>query len=185
MRFTWWFILKMIINKVIKSLAKNITGDVKIKPTLASVFFDKNKASATDATKLVEIEFIEDYKNICVIDKEVIKKLDNETYYIENLNWEIFIKNENTTIKANDLWASRFPEYEKFFNNDWTLEIWFDVDYMINILQVYKTANIKTVKMTLWDPLQPILLSSYDNNKDFWIKSIRSILMPVRIKNYE
>jgi len=204
----------MKINKVVQSLAKNFTTNPQIRPNLAWVFFTKNKAVATNSFKLCEIEFLEEeitqedlnlknfdykkYNESVMINKDDFKNIkipkNNNLPIVENLYiWNI--KDWNVEIRGYDLekyidikttemkW--KFPDYEWFFKNEWTLEIWFWVDEMIELLQVYKKAWVNWVKMQLWTPLQPLIFlnndsSQYELNKN-WIKQIKSILMPLKI----
>ena len=201
----------MKINKVIQSLAKNCSADRNIRPTLASVYFTKNKAVATDSIKMCEIEFIKNemtqdelnmpnfeykkYDESLLISKTDILKVNIPKTKTETFN-NVYISNDNEGIiklKSYDWVFSeletkqvkrKFPEYEDFYKNDWTLEIWFWVDEMIELLQIYKTANVRSVKMKLWSPLQQILItenwSEYELKKH-WIKAINCILMPVKL----
>jgi hypothetical protein len=60
------------------------------------------------------------------------------------------------------------------------------VNEMIELLQIYKKADIKNVRIKLWSPLQPILITENWNKyklEQHWIKAINSILMPVKLIN--
>ena len=174
----------MIINKIVQSLAKNFSAD-NIRPTLASVFFTKNKAVATDSYKLCEIEFLNINSNESfLINKNdfLNLKIDNKLNILTTENW-IEFKNNNQTIKTNKH-KGEFPDYEKWLTNDKNLEIWCDVDMLMKVLQVYQKAKVKRVKMTLWTSRQPLLFEAFNSEYELKandIKQIRSLLMPIKI----
>ena len=148
----------MIIDKILKKVAKNMTWSLS-RPTLHTLFFKDNKVIATDAFKAVILryknEVFED-KNICatdIINNAIdIEKLDNK--------------------KAD------MPEVEKFFlhDADKKLQVWVDVDFMIKCLEIYKTAKINKVVISFDTPLSPI--DFYWENNDVEIKTL---LMPLKI----
>lgn len=182
----------MKIDKWIKSLAKNFTGDKNIRPTLASVFFTWNKAVATNAFKICEIEFDEtkmiwqdalEFKDFIyrtdedvLISKDDILKLDiPKSKYTDFLNYVYIwnVKDENLTLRSFD-WNNhsiinckqnrwKFPDYTSFFGNDNISTIWFWVNEMIELLQTYKDNWVHSIKMQIWSPLQGIEFSV--NNK--------------------
>lgn len=203
----------MIINKIVQILAKNFSAPSNIRPILSSVFFTKNKAVATDSFKLCEIEFLQneftkqdldlkdfEYKKFdesFLINKDDFLKLSipnlkntnqlNKFFIWKWSNWEIELKSfdfeKYQTIKTTThSWT--FPDYESFFKNDWTLEIWVDPDMMIELMQIYKKAKVRSVKMILWNPLDPIIFEAH-NSEDYLkendIKQIKSILMPIKL----
>jgi len=198
----------MIINKVIQSLAKNFSAPNNIRPTLASVFFTKNKAVATDSYKLCEIEFLQNeftqedlklanfeykkYDESFLINKDDFLKLKipkqlNKIFIWKNPANEIELKSFDferyQTVKITEPnW--KFPDYESFFKNDWTREVWVNPDKMIQLMEIYKKAWVRNVKMILWSPLQPLIFEAHDSESilaENDIKQIRSILMPIRL----
>lgn len=203
----------MIINKIVQLLAKNVSAKWNIRPTLASVFFTKNKAVATDSFKLCEIEFLQneftqkdlelkdfEYKKFdesILLWKDDFLKLQvpnlkhvdqlNKIFISSNNQWEVQLKSfdmeKYQTIKT-ATHNGKFPDYESFFQNDWTLEIWFYPEYMIELLKIYQKAGVRSVKMKLWTPLQPLIIeanNSDDDLKKHDIKQIRSIIMPTKL----
>ena len=203
----------MIINKVIQSLAKNCSADRNIRPTLASVYFTKNKAVATDSIKMCEIEFIQNemtqnelkmpnfeykkYDENLLISKDDILKISipktkteifNNVYISNNNEWVIKLKSYEWNFSELETKQVKweFPDYKSFYQNDWNLEVWVWVNEMIELLQIYKKADIKNVRIKLWSPLQPILITENWNKyklEQHWIKAINSILMPVKLIN--
>lgn len=203
----------MIINKIVQSLAKNFSAPNNIRPILASVFFTKNKAVATDSYKLCEIEFLQNeftqedlklanfeykkYDESFLINKDDFLKLQipnikntnqlNKFFIWKNNWWEIELKSfdfdKYQTIKTTEHnW--KFPDYESFFQNDRTLEVWVSPDMMIELMQIYKKAWVRNVKMILWSPLQPLIFEAKDAESilaENDIKQIRSILMPIKL----
>lgn len=191
----------MLLTNVIQLLAKNFSANEKIRPWLASVFFTKNKAVATDSYKLCEIELIEpkdpQIQNFKIIDQETlinkndilnIKLQKDETLFIwENQKWLCFTNynwfNQFNIKKHN--WT--FPtDYECFFNNSKDLEIWFDVNYLIDVLNIYKKAKVWIVNITFWDKNSPAIFEVKDKEdlntlEKQNIKQIKSILMPTKI----
>lgn len=203
----------MIINKIVQSLAKNFSAPNNIRPILASVFFTKNKAVATDSFKLCEIEFLQneftqedlelknfEYKKFdesFLINKDDFLKLQipnikntnqlNKFFIWKNNWWEIELKSfdfeKYQTIKTTEH-GGAFPDYQEWLTNDKNLEIWINPELIIELMEVYKKAKVRTVKMILWTSLQPLLfeaLNSEDELKQNDIKQIKSILMPVKI----
>ena len=197
----------MIINKIVQNLAKNFSAKNNIRPTLASVFFTKNKAVATDAYKLCEIEFLQneftqndlnlkdfEYKKFdesFLINKDDFLKLQipniknplNKFFIWKNNLWEIELKKFNFTIKTTN-YKGEFPDYEHFFQNDKTLEIWVNPEMMIEVMEIYKKAWVRNVKITLWTPLQPLMFEAKDSENALAendIKQIKSILMPLKL----
>lgn len=203
----------MIINKIVQSLAKNFSAPSNIRPTLASVFFTKNKAVATDSFKLCEIEFLQNeftqedlklanfeykkYDESFLINKDDFLKLKipnikytkqlNKIFIWKNSANEIELKSfdfekyqTTTTIEH----SGKFPDYENFFQNDWTLEVWVNPDMMIQLMEIYKKAWVRNVKIILWSPLQPLMFEAH-NSEDILaendIKQIKSILMPIKL----
>ena len=207
----------MKINKVVQSLAKNFCSDWNIRPTLAWVYFTKNKAVATNSFKLCEIEFLEKeiskedlnlkdfaykkYDESIMIHKDDFLKLPipkiKEHPVLENIYiWNIKVGNQNQAELRSFDWENttnisiiemnwKFPDYEIFFQNDGTLKIWIWVNELIELLQVYKKSWVDWVNITLWQPLQPIIIESRDSSEfemsKNWIKQIKSILMPLKI----
>lgn len=175
----------MIINKIVQSLAKNFSAPSEIRPTLASVFFTKNKAVATDSYKLCEIEFlnINSNKSFLINKNDLLNlKIDHKLNILTTKDW-IEFKNDNQTIKTNKH-KGDFIDYENYFNNDNILNIWCDVDMLIKVLQIYQKAKVKRVKMTLWTSLQPLLFEALYSEYELKandIKQIRSLLMPIKI----
>lgn len=204
----------MIINKIVQSLAKNFSAEWEIRPTLSSVFFTKNKAVATDSFKLCEIEFLQneftqedlEFKNFeykkydesFLINKNSFLELQipkikdseklNKIYIWRNLENEIEFKSfdaekEEQTIKAKQR-SGQFPDYEWFFKNDWTLQIWVNVEMLDQLIQIYKDAKVSHVKMTLWTNMQPLMFEAIDSKdklKNNDIKQIKSLLMPIKL----
>lgn len=189
----------MIINNIIQLVTKNFSANEKIRAWLGSVFFTKNKAVATDAYKLCEVELIEpqdpQIQNFKIIDQETlinkndilnIKLQKDETLFVwETQNWLCFTNWFNQFNIKKHNWT--FPEgYENFFNNSKDLEIWFDVNYLIEVLQVYKKAKVWRVNITFWNKNSPAIFE-VKNKEDLNtlekqnIKQIKSILMPAKI----
>ena len=203
----------MIINKIVQLLAKNFSAPNNIRPILASVFFTKNKAVAIDSCKLCEIEFLENeftqddlvlenfeykkYDESFLINKDDFFKLQipnikntnqlNKFFIWKNNWWEIELKSfdfkKYQTIKTTEH-KGEFPDYESFFQNDRTLEVWVNPDMMIELMQIYKKSWVRNVKMILWSPLQPLMFEAH-NSEDILaendIKQIKSILMPIKL----
>lgn len=136
-----------------------------------------------------EIDFIipsESIKSIQIPKNKNFGHL-NQAYFW-NLNrwkdWEI----ENVWIITNDLdkeiitqtrvlkW--KFPDYPSFFDNDWTLKIWMDVNHLIELCNVFKKLWHRQLKFTLWTSLQPVIIEWEPTSK---LESTRAILMPLKI----
>lgn len=203
----------MIINKIVQELAKNVSAKSNIRPTLASVFFTKNKAVATDSFKLCEIEFLQneftqkdlelkdfEYKkfdesillskdDFLKIEIPKLKNIDqlNKVFISSENQWEVELKSFDTekyqTIKTTThKW--NFPDYEVFFPKESSLEIWFCPKYMIELLKVYEKAWVRSIKMKLWTPLDPIVIEAHNSDDQLEkhdIKQIKSIIMPIKL----
>jgi len=93
----------MKINKVIQSLAKNCSADRNIRPTLACVYFTKNKPVATDSIKMCEIEFI---KNEMIQDELNMPNFEYKKY------------DESLLISKDDILKINIPKTKtEIFNN--------------------------------------------------------------------
>ena len=150
----------MKIDKILKKLAKNCTWSLKIRPNLHTIHFEWNKAVATDSFKLIEVEYLDevfDTKNICATD----------------------IINNSVDINLLDNKECVFPAYDTFFlkETDKTIKVKFSVDYMIKMLEVYKSWNVRDVLISFNNPLTPI--DMYWIDEECKVK-IRWILMPLK-----
>ena len=148
----------MIIDKILKKVAKNMTWSLRIRPTLHTLFFRDNKVIATDIFKAVILKYKKEVfedKNICATD--IMNNIDTE-------------KLDN---KKADM-----PEVEQYFlhDADKKLQVWVDVDFMIKCLEIYKTAKINKVILSFDKPLSPI--DFYWKNNDV---EITTLLMPLKV----
>jgi len=204
----------MKINKWIQVMAKNFWANKIHRPTLAWIKFKWNKAVATNSYKLMEVEFKEDNfitnEDLKLKDFNHFKKDDEIMIKTEDINslklpksnipyldWNIFIWNiEKETFSLCSYNIDKdfrlnskqldwnFPDFTSFFWNDNLVTTWIWVDETIELLQTYKSFWIKSLKLQVWKPLQPIQFEvnwcEYELDKQ-WIKWIKSILMPIKL----
>lgn len=137
-----------------------------------------------------EIDFMipaETIKSIKFPKKSTISEVLNKAYFwniIKNDDWDI----ESVWITTNDLEREvntqtrvikwKFPEYEKFFENKWTLKIWMNVDHLLDIITVYKKLWHRSLTFTMWDPLEPILINWDEISEN---TEVKTLLMPLKI----
>lgn len=151
----------MIIDKILKKIAKNITWSLRMRPNLHTLFFKDNKVMATDQFKRIIVKYKKEVfedKNICATD------IINNAIDIEKL--------DNKKVEM--------PEIEKFFLQDINknLKVKIDVDFMIKVLEIYKTAKIENVILSFDNTLSPIDFYWEDEKIE-----IKALLMPLKIIN--
>ncbi len=139
----------MLINKLLIKLAKNCSSLKNIRPTLYSLFIKDNKAMATNSFKLCEIE----YKQNIIEWEKIINKddiiLDADIDLLPTMKWE--------HLKYKDLFIT---------NSIWEVHI--NVKYLKQLLEVYETWKIETIKLIFADRI----LQLEWENIDYKIKSI-------------
>lgn len=139
--------------------------------------------------KSEDIDFIIPTESIKNIKIPKVKNFDflNKAYFC-NKNTTEDGEVQNVWIVTNDLdrevitqtrvLKSKFPDYESFFENDWTLEVWMDATYLMELCQIFQKLWHNQLKFTFWKPLQKVIIEWTPTEE---IESTRAILMPLKI----
>ena len=150
------------IDKTLKKVAKNIASNQKYKPNLHTLFLKDNSIYATNGFKLMKIK----YKDTIFPDNNI-----DATEAIENegVDTTKFSKKEVPDI-----------DFEKFLKVDTDVQIGFNVDYLIKILEVYKSAWIKdaVLQINSLNRHDAIRIVNYRSNEEI---DITTVLMPLNI----
>jgi hypothetical protein len=110
------------IDKTLKKVAKNIASKSNIRPNLHTLFLKDNSIYAADTHNIMKIN----YKDTIFPDNNIDA---TEVINNEGVDTTKFSKKEVPDI-----------DFEKFLKVDTDVQIGFNVDYLIKILEVYKSA---------------------------------------------
>lgn len=98
------------------------------------------------------------------------------SWFTSDLSW--------THITWTWLMKSKFPEYKKWFEQEWEyLEVWLWAELMRELLEAYSTYDFRWVvlKISKTDKTKPVIVIWHWSNENWDWEDFRSLIMPLSI----